>query len=404
MAQESAAGRSDSTLMGVNESQGGIGYLRAMPLRSVGFPCARHEAAEVRELLPSFLQFLRQFGLDRVVVEEGYGARMPVDRSEYERAYPGLEHGSCDAAYAQELVVVLRCPAEADLRRLRRGAVLLSMLHFPTRPGRVLLMEELGVTGVAMDQITDDLNRRLVENLEAVAFNGLRVGMQTLESMWPGFKSPQRGPLQVTVLGGGAVGAHAVRAAVRYGDDAVRAELKTAGVAGVLVTVLDAELTSDAAVLESVLRRTDLLVDATLRRDATVPVVRNAQLTHLPLHAVIVDLSVDPYELERTPPVVRAIEGIPQGNLDHFVFPVADPAWAALDPRIPHHVRRTVASCYSWPGIRPVECMKVYGAQLEPVVRALIDRGVALPTPDSTMAQRATTRGFHHRWLTGGRS
>ncbi|MDP3156680.1 MAG: hypothetical protein Q8N23_28670 [Archangium sp.] len=375
-----------------------------MSLRSVGFPCARHEAAEVRELLPSFFQFLRQFKLERVVVENGYGARMAVPRSDYELAYPGLEQGSREAAFAQELVVVLRCPAEADLRRLRRGAVLLSMLHFPTRPARALLMEELGVTGVAMDQITDDLHRRLVENLEAVAFNGIRVGMQTLAATWPGFGSPQRGPLQVTVLGGGAVGAHAVRAAVRYGDDAVRAELKAAGVAGVLVTVLDAELTSNAGVLERTLSHTDLLVDATLRRDPAVPVVRNAQLTHLPSHAVIVDLSVDPYDLERIPPVVRAVEGIPQGNLDHFVFPITDPAWAALDPRIPNHERRTVASCYSWPGIRPVECMKVYGAQLEPVVRALIDRGVAPPTHDSTMAQRATTRGFHHRWLPGGRS
>lgn len=375
-----------------------------MPLRSVGFPCARHEAAEVREFLPSFFSFLQQFGLERVVVENGYGARLPIPAQDYHAAYPGLEHGSRDAAFAQSLVVVLRCPPEADLRRLRPGAVLVSMLHFPTRPGRVRLMEELGVTGVAMDQITDDLHRRLIENLESVAFNGIRVGMQTLDALWPSFRSSKRGPLRVTVLGAGAVGAHAVRAAVRYGDDGLRAELRRAGVAGVQVTVLDVELTGDAASLESVLRSTDLLVDATLRSDPTQPVVKNAQLACLPLYAVIVDLSVDPYDLERTPPVVRAIEGIPQGNLDHYVFPITDPEWAALDPRIPSHVRRPVASCYSWPGIRPVECMKVYGAQLEPVVRALIDRGAAPPTPESTMAQRATARGFHHRWLAEGRT
>lgn len=372
-----------------------------MPLRSVGFPCARHEAAEVRELLPSFFQFLRQFQLERVVVENGYGARLPLSAADYDAALPGLQHGERDDAFAQSLVVLLRCPAEADLRRLRRGSILLSMLHFPTRPARALLMEELGVTGVAMDQITDDLHRRLVENLEAVGFNGIRVGMEALAARWPAFLSTQRGPLRVTVLGAGAVGAHAMRAAVRYGDDAVRARLREAGVPGVLVTVLDAELTSDAACLEDTLRRTDLLVDATLRRTTTVPVVKNTQLAQLPLHAVIVDLAVDPYDFERDPPLVRAIEGIPQGNLDHYVFPVTDPAWEALDPRIPSQVRRTVASCYSWPGIRPVECMQVYGKQLEPVVRALINRGTTAPTADFTMAERATARGFHHHWLPG---
>jgi alanine dehydrogenase len=373
-----------------------------MPLRSVGFPCARHEAAEVREFLPAFFAFLQQFRLERVVVENGYGARLPVPSKEYDAAYPGLEHGSRDDAFKQDLVVLLRCPSEPDLRRLRRGGVLLSMLHFPTRPARARLMEELGVTGVAMDQITDDLQRRLVENLEAVGFNGVRVGMEALAERWPAFADPRRGPLRVTVLGAGAVGAHAMRAAVRYGDEQVRERLRSAGVPGVLVTALDVELTQDALFLESTLRRTDLLVDATLRREPTTAVVKNAQLTQLPLHAVIVDLSVDPYDLERSPPVVKAVEGIPQGDLDHYVFPVTDPAWAALDPRIPNQVRRTVASCYSWPGIRPLECMQVYGKQLEPVVRALINRGTAAPGADFTMAERATARGFHHHWLPGG--
>ncbi|MDP1827512.1 MAG: hypothetical protein Q8L48_29850 [Archangium sp.] len=373
-----------------------------LQLHSIGFPCARHEAAEVREFKPTLLAFLAQFPLDRVVLEEAYGARLGIAPEAYDAAFPGVSRGTREAAFAQDLVVVLRCPVEADLRRLRRGAVLLSMLHFPTRPGRVALMEELGVTGVALDQIADDLDRRLVENLEAVGTNGIRVGMETLASLWPPFRSPQRGPLRVTVLGAGAVGSWAMRAAVRYGDDEVRAQLREAGVPGVQVTVLDVELTRDAAVLEETLRQTDLLVDATLRAKPSVPVVRNAQLAHLPAHAVIVDLSVDPIDLSRTPPLVKAVEGIPQGNLDRYVFAPGDPAWDALDPREPHAVRRTVVSCYSWPGIRPVECMTVYGKQLEPIVRALLERGPAgLPSTGGAWAERATARGLHRRWLPG---
>lgn len=372
-----------------------------MKPRSIGFPCARHESAEVREFLPPLFAFLQQFGLDRVVVEEGYGERMAINRARYDEALPGLLRGTREQALSQDLVVMLRCPSVPELRRLRPGAVLIAMLHFPTRPERAALMEELRVTGVAMDQVVDDLGRRLIENLEAVGFNGVRIGMEALASTWPRFASPERPPLKVTVLGAGAVGAHAVRAAVRYGDDQVRARLREAGVPGVRVTVLDAELTQDGPLLEHLLRTTDLLVDATQRRDVSRPVVRNEQLAQLPAHAVIVDLSVDPYDFGRNPPAVRGLEGIPQGTLDQYVFAPDDPAWDELDPRVPHTTRRTVASCYSWPGIRPVDCMNVYGKQLEPVLRALLERGADLPTQGGAWAERATSRGLHRRWVPG---
>lgn len=319
-------------------------------------------------------------------------------------ALPSLQRGSRDDAFGQDLVVSLRCPVEADLRKLKRGAVFLSMLHFPSRPGRVALFDQLGVTGVAMDLVVDDLGRRLVENLEAVGRNGVRAGMELLARTWPGFAHPGREPLHVTVLGAGVVGAHAMRAAVAYGDAQQRARLDKAGVAGVIVTVLDVEVTRSAPHLEQVLRTTDLLVDATLRPDTSVPVVKNAQLACLPPHAVLVDLAVDPYDFSVTPWLGKALEGIPQGNLDQHVFLPDDPAWAALDARVPHEVRRGVVSCYSWPGIRPVECMVVYGKQLEPVIRALLERGVALPSQGGTWAERATGRGLHHHWRRGGTS
>lgn len=369
--------------------------------QTLGFPRHHLERKEVREFLPELFGFLAQFPLARIVLEDGYGAGVNRSAADYVAANPLVTFASAEACWQQDLVVVLRCPPEAQLRALRRGSILLSMLHHPTRPGRVRLLESLGVIGVAMDQVVDDLGRRLIENLEAVARNGVHAGVEALEARWPRFADPTRGPLAVTVLGGGAVGAHAVRWAVRYGDDALRARLAALGVPGVEVTVADVELASDAAWVQARLARTDLLVDATQRKDPSRPVVKNAWLARLPAHAVVVDLAVDPYDLDATPPSVKAIEGIPQGSLDQYVFGPDDPAWEALDPRVPHAERRTVASCYSWPGIRPEECMHVYGKQLEPVLRALVEKGPrALKLQGGPWAERATARALHTRWLT----
>ena len=75
---------------------------------------------------------------------------------------------------------MLRAPI-GKFEKLRRGATLISMLHFPTRPARVRHLEELGIDAVSLDTIEDDEGRRLVVNSTAVAWNGLEAAFETLE-------------------------------------------------------------------------------------------------------------------------------------------------------------------------------------------------------------------------------
>ena len=88
------------------------------------------------------------------------------------------------------------------------------------------------------------------------------------------------------------------------------------------------------------------------------------------------DLTVDPYTLDTNPPVVRGIEGIPQGNLDQYIFTPEDPHWNDTIPdSIASNCRRNTVSCYSWPGIHPEACMRQYALQMEPLMEVLLRKG-----------------------------
>jgi alanine dehydrogenase len=201
-------------------------------------------------------------------------------------------------------------------------------------------------------------------------------------------------------MGAGEIGKHAVEAATKYGN-AERSELLTRyGLPGVEVVTIGRNLTCDERYLRERLGLSDVLVDATQRHDPSVPLVRNECLGLMPPHAVICDLVVDPYLLSADPPTVRGVEGIPQGNLDRYVFDVDDPAWDELPSEIPTAERRPVASCYSWPGVHPKRCMELYGKQLAPLLETLIERGGSEQIrSDGSFHERALYRGSLPAWL-----
>jgi alanine dehydrogenase len=201
-------------------------------------------------------------------------------------------------------------------------------------------------------------------------------------------------------MGAGTVGKHAVEFATKYGDDARNDAFMRLGLPGVEVVTTGRNLTQDSRYFRERLAMTDLLVDATQRRDASIPVVRNEWIGLMPPHAVLCDLIVDPYLVDVQPIVVRGIEGIPQGNLDQWEFAPDDPAWDSLPPGVPTTHRRTVVSCYSWPGVRPEPCMHVYGSQLGPLLETLVlGGGVDGVTEQGSFHARALWRGSLRAWL-----
>ena len=335
-----------------------------------GFPRMYNEPGERRAFLPPLIGLLADMGVD-LFVETGSGTGMGYSDDDYLATSPRVHIVDEATAYRQDIVVVLRAP-EGRYQLLRPGSILVSMLHFTTRPERVELLRGLGIEAIALDMVTADNGQRLVQDLRDVARNGLAAAFDALERRWPPLLSPARPAVSVTIIGAGGVGKHAIEWAAKAGDDARNQRFMREGLPGVEVVVAEQNLAGNEAYFRHRLPLTDIVVDATARRDTSRPIFPNAWLGLLPDHAIVCDLAVDPYLLDDDPPVVRGIEGIPQGNLDQWEFGPDDPAWDRLPAVIPTVNRRTVVSCYSWPGVQPEPCMELYGQQVTPLLKTLV--------------------------------
>jgi alanine dehydrogenase len=370
--------------------------------KSIGFPRMVVEPGEKRVFLPEFIQFLANLGV-KVYVEEGYGSRSGYSFTDYKRANPNVFMCSREDAFQQDVTLILRSPKPEEFQLVNPGTILISMLHYPTRPKRIARLKKLGIKAISLDSIADDNNLRMVENMKSVAWNGLEAAFDWLEEKeWPGLVQPDKKPISVLVLGTGMVGKHAVEAATKLGNVERNNEHITSNGPGAAAVSIGRNIASNPSTMKDLMAQADILVDATQRRDASKPVVPNEWIAWLPEHAVVVDLAVDPYTLDANPPVVRGIEGIPQGNLNQYVFPADDPKWDDMVPEsIPSKNRRTTVTCYSWPGVHPEACMRHYAQQLNPFMEVLFEKGyddLSLEGPYFERAlYRATLKAWEHQ-------
>lgn len=360
------------------------------PPRTIGFPRMHKEAGEARDFLPGLIRRIAPLA-GEVVVEQGIGAGMGIAESEYTAGVTNVRVDSNQACYAQDLVVQVRAPEDAELTRMRPGAILFSMLHFATHARRVARMQDLGLIPISMDSIVDDAGERLVEHLRGTSWNAVWAGFETLHKTYPALVSPHRNPVQVTIIGAGATGRFAAEAAAKYADEM---EMWQHQIPGVVACLVDRSVTKNLDWLKRLLVQSDMLVDATARRNTTRCIISNHLVSHLPSHAVIVDLAADPYNTEIRPIQIKGIEGIPTGDLDKYEFMPDDPAFEELPEGVRAEHRRATVSCYSWPALKPLECMQRYGNQLEPLLQLLLHTSLdELSLHNPAHFERALYRG-----------
>jgi alanine dehydrogenase len=251
-----------------------------------------------------------------------------------------------------------------------------------------------------MDSIVDDEGERLVENIRGTSWNAIWAGFRALQKTLPDFDTRTRKVIEVIVVGAGPVGRFAAEAATKYGDEALHRALLLRGVPGVIVHLIGRNITQDRPVLLDLMSRADMFVDATFRSDPTDYIFPNDLIGVLPEHAVVVDVTADPYITETDPIQVKAIEGIPTGDLDEYEFPPDHPAFDTLPDAVNTEHRRTTVSCYSWPGLNPKECMRRYGRQVGWMLDILLRKPYdELSVASTNYLERALYRGTLHAYL-----
>ena len=370
--------------------------------KTIGFPRMQQEPGEKRVFLPEFIQFIASLRV-KVYIEEGYGSRSGYTFSDYKRANPNVFMCSREQAFQKDVVLILRSPKPDEFQLVKRGTTLISMLHYYTRPNRIERLKKLGINSISLDSIANDNNLRMVENMKAVAWNGIEAAFDWLEKSWPGLIRPNKKPINVLILGTGMVGKHAIEAATKLGNIERNSDHIASNGPGAVALSIGRNIASNPATMKTLMGQADIIVDATQRRDSSKPVVPNNWIAWLPKHAVVVDLAVDPYTLDADPPVVRGIEGIPQGNLNQYVFPADDPKWGKLVPNsIPSKHRRTTVTSYSWPGVHPEACMTHYAQQLEPFIEVLFEKGYEGLSLNGLYFERALYRATLKAWLHEG--
>ncbi|MFC1623946.1 hypothetical protein ACFL28_01315 [Candidatus Omnitrophota bacterium] len=264
-----------------------------------------------------------------LVVEKGAGEGIGIKDSDYERG--GAKIAETKEVYASSLVVRLKEPKEEELSLMKPHSAIMSMLHLPGNPALRDLLRKYRITGIAMEEIKDPFGRRMIETLYYAGYLGMEKGFE----LWGGDPSSCR----IKIMGYGNVAFGAIQCAAR----------KSAH-----IEILNKKDFKD---IKRHIPTTDILVNAInwpIEKRGKVFLITRSMLSVFKKGAVLLDLISNP---EGQSP----IETMHPTYLDEISY-------------IVDGVIHT--SCWSWPGLDPVDISRRYSMQVAPILKEILDKGL----------------------------
>ncbi|EGD54872.1 Re/Si-specific NAD(P)(+) transhydrogenase subunit alpha [Gordonia neofelifaecis] len=163
---------------------------------------------------------LQQLGYD-VIVEAGAGAR--AEQPDTAFADAGTRVGSADQVWAADVVVKVNAPTDDEIARMRRGAVLISMMAPGRNPELLEKLQNAGVTALAMDAVPRISRAQSMDVLSSMAnVAGYRAVVEAAHEFGRMFTGQVTAagkipPARVFVVGAGVAGLAAIGAASAMG-------------------------------------------------------------------------------------------------------------------------------------------------------------------------------------------
>ena len=239
----------------------------------------------------------------QVLIQEGAGTGSGLADKHYQAVGAELIDGPEEIFAQAEMIVKVKEPQPEEWKMMRPGQIMFTYFHFAADEKLTHAVLETGSTAVAYETLADDQGRLplLTPMSEVAGRMSIQEGAKYLERPQQGRGIllggvPGVAPANITILGGGVVGANAAKIAagfnaniglldinmdrLRYLDDIMPANVDV--------------LFSDRHTIREQLQRADLVVGAVLIPGAKAPMlVEEEDLKRMKPGSVIIDVAID---------------------------------------------------------------------------------------------------------------
>ncbi len=253
-------------------------------------------------LLPVGVEELVRRG-HQVLIETGAGLGSGLDDQDYLLHGCEMVSGPEELFARADLVIKVKEPLPDEWPLIRRGQILFTYFHFAADRQLTEAMLNTGCTAVAYETLVDDQGRLplLTPMSEVAGRMSIQEGAKYLErpQMGRGILLggvPGVAPANITILGGGVVGANAAKIAAGFNANVGLLDInmdRLRYLADVMPANVDV-LFSDRHTIREQLSRADLVIGAVLIPGAKAPqLIEEKDLQQMKPGSVIIDVAID---------------------------------------------------------------------------------------------------------------
>ncbi len=283
---------------------------------TLGVPAETKKGERLVAASPKTVGQLVALGYE-VIVQSGAGQQATFSDEDYADA--GATIGDAKAAWGADVVTAVNPPGTAQLAKMRKGAVLISMMSAPSSPDYIADLAKRGVTGMALDAVPRISRAQSMDVLSTMSnVAGYRAVIEAAENFGGMFtgqvtaagKTP---PAQVFVIGAGVAGLSALGTATSLGAE-VRAfdvrpevgeQIESMGATFVQAEAAQQEVSADgyakelskeqeeltAAMYAEETAKADVVITTALVRGKAVRTISAEMVAGMKPGSVIVDLA-----------------------------------------------------------------------------------------------------------------